>query len=250
MSSPAFAIPGRSVAWVLRARGLLTGIGYAIALVTFLNVGFGLQEELDDIGIVSIAAGLRNMLHNFLIEGWPPLPSVVVAVVGVNLAPRAGVRRITWLVCLVLLLTVWDHAVRDPRFHERAWPAHMFLHFFAIALIVAVCAYHSNIQSNADMLLRAEIGRATLDAELKRAHLQLLRAQIEPHFLFNTLTAVRALGRTDRAATVAMLDNLIRYFEAALPRLRQDRAGLAEEMQLIDSYLSIYRVQDGFTFVL
>jgi histidine kinase/histidine kinase/DNA gyrase B/HSP90-like ATPase len=245
MSTPAFALSGRSVAWVMRARGLLTGIGYAIVLVIFLNVGFGLEEELDDIGSVSIAAGLRNMLHNFLIEGWPPLPSVVVAVVGVNLAPRAGVRRITWLVCLVLLLTVWDHAVRDPRFHERAWPAHMFLHFFAIALIVSVCAYHSNIQSNADMLLRAEIGRATLDAELKRAHLQLLRAQIEPHFLFNTLTAVRALGRTDRAATVAMLDNLIRYFEAALPRLRQDRARLAEEMQLIDSYLGIYRVRMG-----
>jgi LytS/YehU family sensor histidine kinase len=72
-----------------------------------------------------------------------------------------------------------------------------------------------------------------------------LRSQIEPHFLFNTLANIRTLAHIDRAAAVEMLDNLMRYLTAALPKLRQDHSPLAEEMQLLDAYLSIFRVRMG-----
>jgi len=42
-----------------------------------------------------------------------------------------------------------------------------------------------------------------------------------------------------------MLDNLIRYFTAALPQLRQEEAPLAQEMRLVEAYLAIYRVRMG-----
>jgi LytS/YehU family sensor histidine kinase len=113
------------------------------------------------------------------------------------------------------------------------------------SLVVGVCAYHSHSRGAAAALLRTQIDRTSLDAELQRAHLKLLRAQIEPHFLFNSLSAVRALARLDRAGTVDMLDNLIRYFEAALPRLDAEEVPLAQEMQLVDAYLGIYRVRMG-----
>lgn len=113
------------------------------------------------------------------------------------------------------------------------------------SLVVGVCAYHSHSRGAAAALLRTQIDRASLDAELQRAHLKLLRAQIEPHFLFNSLSAVRALARVDRAGTVEMLDNLIRYFESALPRLDAEEVPLAQEMQLVDAYLGIYRVRMG-----
>ncbi|MGH8202463.1 MAG: sensor histidine kinase [Steroidobacteraceae bacterium] len=75
--------------------------------------------------------------------------------------------------------------------------------------------------------------------------MQLLQAQIEPHFLFNTLSVVRALAKSDRAATVAMLDHLIRYFGAALPRLRGSEVSLAQEIELVEAYLAIYRARMG-----
>jgi len=112
-------------------------------------------------------------------------------------------------------------------------------------IVVGVCAYHSDQREAGDALLRARIERTSLDAELMQAQLQLLRAQIEPHFLFNTLSVIRALSRSDRVATVAMLDNLIRYFEAALPQLRESEVPLAQELELVDAYLSIYRTRMG-----
>ncbi len=42
-----------------------------------------------------------------------------------------------------------------------------------------------------------------------------------------------------------MLDNLVRYFEAALPRLQGDEVPLEQEMQLVEAYLGIYRVRMG-----
>jgi LytS/YehU family sensor histidine kinase len=94
-------------------------------------------------------------------------------------------------------------------------------------------------------LLRSQIEHTSLSAEMQRAQLRLLRAQIEPHFLFNSLSVVRALARNDRVATVSMLDNLIRYFEAALPRLSENEVTLAQELQLIDAYLAIFRARMG-----
>jgi LytS/YehU family sensor histidine kinase len=110
---------------------------------------------------------------------------------------------------------------------------------------VGVCAYHSYSREAADSLLRVRIGTTKMTAELQRAQLQLLRAQIEPHFLFNTLSVVRALARNDRAATIEMLDKLIHYFAAALPKLRENEVPLAEEMRLIDAYLAIYSARMG-----
>ena len=94
-------------------------------------------------------------------------------------------------------------------------------------------------------MLHRQIQSETLDAEVKQARLQLLRAQVEPHFLFNTLATVRTLARIDRPAAVDMIDNLMRYLAEALPRLRQDESALGEELRLIEAYLRIDQVRMG-----
>jgi sensor histidine kinase YesM len=73
----------------------------------------------------------------------------------------------------------------------------------------------------------------------------LLRAQLEPHFLFNTLATVKSLAQSDRQSTIEMLENLRRYFAAALPRVNEDVVTLGDEVQLIDSYLAIFQVRMG-----
>jgi LytS/YehU family sensor histidine kinase len=84
-----------------------------------------------------------------------------------------------------------------------------------------------------------------MDAEFKRAQLRLLRAQVEPHFLFNTLATVKSLAQCDRQSTIDMLENLRRYFTAALPRMKEDVVTLGDEVLLIDSYLAIFQVRMG-----
>lgn len=247
MSSPAILLPDRGrLFWTGRVRGLLKGLGYAVTLNALLLGVWTLQASLDDIvRSASPTTILRTAgtMAGHLARGMFPGPLLMV--IGVNLAPRAGVRRLAWLLAVVCLCALWAQLMNGPGFQDPSWPFQGLADVATISFVITVCAYHSQVEGTADRLLRTRIERATLDAELKRAQLQLLRAQIEPHFLFNTLSAVRALASADRAATVEMLDNLIRYFEAALPNLRQEQAPLAEEMHLIDAYLGVYRVRMG-----
>ncbi len=87
--------------------------------------------------------------------------------------------------------------------------------------------------------------RAALEAELSRARLQALRAQVEPHFLFNTLANLRCLYQDDPGAGRQMMDRLIEYLRRSLPSLEQERITLAEDARLISAYLELHRIRMG-----
>jgi sensor histidine kinase YesM len=115
-----------------------------------------------------------------------------------------------------------------------------FATFFAIAY-----DYMQRTRRTADATHAAELRRVELEGELAAARLLLLQAQVEPHFLFNTLANLRRLVRTDRAAARAMLADLRRYLEVALPSLRDERSTLARELSLLQAYLAIHQVRMG-----
>ncbi|TCZ81701.1 sensor histidine kinase [Lysobacter sp. N42] len=83
-------------------------------------------------------------------------------------------------------------------------------------------------------------------AELK---LGVLQAQVEPHFLFNTLAAVRALLRERPAQAEETLDALVAYLRASLPRLRGDAVALdstlGDQVDLCTHYLDVMRLRSG-----
>jgi LytS/YehU family sensor histidine kinase len=174
-----------------------------------------------------------------------PGPLIIPPVV--NLAPRSGAARIGFLLLAVLPLSWWCLALVERVHFGLNWPTvgYGLDGLLTTGIVTGVCAYHTYSREAADSLLRVRIGRTRMNSELQRAQLRLLRAQIEPHFLFNTLSVVRALARNDHRATVEMLDNLIHYFAAALPRLSGNEVPLAQETQLIEAYLSIYRARMG-----
>jgi len=91
----------------------------------------------------------------------------------------------------------------------------------------------------------ARLANARLEAELQEARARLLEAQIEPHFLFNTLANVRQLQRADPAAGMAMLTDLVEYLETSLPSLRSESTTLAQERALLASYLRLHRRRFG-----
>ena len=126
---------------------------------------------------------------------------------------------------------------------ERTYMIHTM---FVLALLVGVLAeYRWASRQAAAALHEAELNRIRLQGELAAGRLQVLQAQIEPHFLFNSLANVRRLLRTDGDAGRAMLADLMRYLESALPRLREDSSTVAREIELVRAFLAIHQVRMG-----
>ncbi|MDP3614261.1 MAG: histidine kinase, partial [Rubrivivax sp.] len=98
---------------------------------------------------------------------------------------------------------------------------------------------------------RADLATLARERELARAQarrreaemrLSVLAAQVEPHFLFNTLAGVRSAIRTDPARASELVDRLVDYLRAAIPRLRSDggaEATLGGQLDLVRTYLSL-----------
>jgi signal transduction histidine kinase len=71
------------------------------------------------------------------------------------------------------------------------------------------------------------------------ARLRLLQAQIEPHFLFNTLANLHSLIGQDDAAARALLESLNEYLRASLAHSRAEQTTLGDECRLLESFLAI-----------
>lgn len=80
---------------------------------------------------------------------------------------------------------------------------------------------------------------------LAEARLAVLQAQIEPHFLFNTLATVEYLQKSDPDKAAALLNQLTRYLRLAMPSMRQLSSTLGREFELTDTYLQIAQLRMG-----
>jgi LytS/YehU family sensor histidine kinase len=92
---------------------------------------------------------------------------------------------------------------------------------------------------------RAASREHVLQKQVLEARLKLMQAQIEPHFLFNTLANVQHLVGKDPALANQVLGSLIRYLRSAMPQMRDDTTTLARELELARAYLEIQRVRMG-----
>jgi len=91
--------------------------------------------------------------------------------------------------------------------------------------------------------LRFELERSELERQALDARLRLLQAQVEPHFLFNTLANVRALVETGSPQAAPVLQSLIAYLRAAMPRLANEAASLEDELALVRAYLDLMHLR-------
>ncbi len=94
-------------------------------------------------------------------------------------------------------------------------------------------------------ILRTEAERHQLEKSVLEARLQLMQAQVEPHFLFNTLANVQHLVETDPPAAARVLASLIHYLRAALPQMREGATNLGREIDMARAFLEIHRVRMG-----
>ncbi len=101
----------------------------------------------------------------------------------------------------------------------------------------------------ARVFYRTAVARAValerVRSELARAELRALRAQVNPHFLFNTLNTIAALINENPAAAEDVVTRLADVFRHALPASGREHTRLAEELGFLRSWLAIERVRFG-----
>ena len=73
----------------------------------------------------------------------------------------------------------------------------------------------------------------------------MLKNQIEPHFIFNTLAHLKALIRVDAVAAESMADELSDFLRASLQSLREDRMTVAQDFELVRAYLALASLRMG-----
>jgi signal transduction histidine kinase len=100
--------------------------------------------------------------------------------------------------------------------------------------------------AQADAKVRSAVDvaeREVMERQLVQARLQVLQAQVEPHFLFNTLAAVDYLIETEPPRASRMQKALITYLRGALPQMRQESSTLGREIKLVSSYLELIKMR-------
>jgi len=106
----------------------------------------------------------------------------------------------------------------------------------------------ARIRESESRVADEKIKRLSLEKDSALTGLQLLQAQIEPHFLFNTLSNVIVLLDEDPARAKDMLVDINTYLKIAMQRTRQDMITLKQELELVRRYLNIFKMRLGERF--
>jgi len=221
-----------------RLRSLMSGLGFMLGMnlsMALLWTSMGLIWALPHEGL---AVALRAAAMAGAATCWGLLPMQPVAVAFLNIAPPRGWRLWTCYLAAYLVVGLWCRASEPGGALTLTWEGfHPSLSDLAGTLEASVTGaltiwafhYHRTAAQGSAQLVRSQLEAAQRESEMQRVRLQLLRAQIEPHFLFNTLANIRSLARADRAAAVQLIDRFLRYLEAALPQLRTDESSLRDD---------------------
>ena len=122
---------------------------------------------------------------------------------------------------------------------------------YAVLMVSIVQYRRTQLQrNNTDLARLAQQER--MRRQLADARLKLMQAQVEPHFLFNTLASVQQLAENKAPEAAQLTAQLITFLRAGLASLREDTTTLAREFKAIEAYLTIMqtRMHDRLQFEL
>jgi signal transduction histidine kinase len=120
--------------------------------------------------------------------------------------------------------------------------------YFCLGGGLALRAYLGELNRWRESQRQRELQSLLADKRASEWQLHVLQAQIEPHFLFNTLAAVRSTLRADAGRAEATLDALVEYLRATIPKLRADPTALstvAQQVEIARHYLTVMQLRMG-----
>ncbi|NKC11824.1 MAG: hypothetical protein GKR94_06370 [Gammaproteobacteria bacterium] len=204
----------------------------AIAITTYLLTA---HDVLSDHLAVSYCIGFS--IHGAALLGlrlfparWPPIVAAVFSLpLGLLVGLSLGGAIVTG----------------DPLFFiTREFSALVYGTLFGL---IGIAAYviHANLWATRDALEQERARLAIQQKTLAETELKLLQAQIEPHFLFNTLAAIHGSIRHRPDLAEHMLEHLTLLLRASLKRSRSNRTTVQDELDIVTAYLEIQSVRLG-----
>ncbi len=121
----------------------------------------------------------------------------------------------------------------------------LFLGVMFGTIITYFFSSREQIAESETRIQEEKIKRLTSEKKAVEANLKFLQAQIEPHFLFNTLSNVLSLLDTDAEKGKSMLMDFVHYLRTSLSKIRGDTTTLGQEIEMIRAYLNIFKVRMG-----
>jgi histidine kinase/histidine kinase/DNA gyrase B/HSP90-like ATPase len=232
--------------------------GWRRVLVAFIAstlVGLVISPAFNTVPTVRVIGremfvGLAALLAFGIFEQWPArLPAWIARW-------ALQVLAVAMAVCFAVLAlyTVinpeppfWQNEMRRNGFMMMNMTGLLFGPWIAVAALFRERDETVRSQAVSFELERSELERQALDSRLR-----LLQAQVEPHFLFNTLANVRELVDAGSPQASSVLDSLIAYLRAAVPRLQETATTLEQELQLVRAYLELMhmRMPDRLQFAI
>ena len=162
-----------------------------------------------------------------------------------------GTRRGPYLAAIVAaaslgVIVAWtiSHLGRLglPVSNRLLWVLYLEIEYAVIAG-AAVFAYldHRRARAALARMHAAETARVATAKRTLETRLQAMQARVEPQFLFDTLGKVKRLYERNGELAERVLDELIAYLRAAMPRMRDTSSTVAQEVDLVRAWLSIAR---------
>src|SRR3954464_6382288 len=119
---------------------------------------------------------------------------------------------------------------------------------FLLVLLSAVIkmVYAGRVKAEAQAVQAQEVADAeSLKRQVLEARMAAMQAQVEPHFLFNTLASIDHLIEVDPPRASRMQKHLIALLRASMPAMRETSASLGRELDVVRPYLEILRMRMG-----
>lgn len=165
------------------------------------------------------------------------------------LSPAVTIACLTAGILVSALFSgIYLFGLRDIPFEDYLKDTVFNIFIFGIVFGVPIAYFFTSQQkmhASEKQIQQEKIQRLTVEKEAALTTLRLLQAQIEPHFLFNTLSNVTTLLDTDIAKAKKMLTHFNNYLRVCLQRTRQEKVTLSEELELVVQYLEICKIRFG-----
>jgi Histidine kinase len=209
-----------------------------VALHLTYSSKFGLVESLilSNLLGVSVASGLISLWFNYRRLRPPGLKSFLI-IAGLGMAGA-----------LIGATTVG--LIDGKPFVEHVEKIFRVALFAGVGVGIVYTAIHSVVagwRNREYQLLTEQLQlQAQQDAmarQISESKLRLLQAQIEPHFLFNTLGAVQQLAQQECPGAADLTANLITFLRASLTEMRNEQVTLSSEFLLVEAYLKVMKTR-------
>jgi Histidine kinase len=251
MIPPSTPAKPHGLALTLGWKRLLLAFVVSALLGLILSTGFE-AASAGNVIAREMVVGLAALLAFGLFEQWPArlprwLARWVLQVACVAFSVPFAMLAVYLVITYGDPVAFWHNTKRLTGFAMLTMSGVIVAPWIAVAALFRQLDFAARSQALAFDLERSELERKALDSRLR-----LLQAQVEPHFLFNTLANVRELVDSGSPQASKVLDHLIAYLRAAVPRLHEPATTLGQELQLVRAYLELMhmRMPDRLQFSL